>query len=154
MCALFRRMPKERVVAERDEESAKKYYAVTFAFDPYWVYLHLVRGPGERLAHGIFVLDPRKRALLDRILFELWYDADLFRGFGKRFGNVRDLRERIERCPAEGEVYCREFLEGFMRSVKDDPRGFMRRAEALTPRGPSVSIWAVSGGLPGLGKRA
>lgn len=154
LCAQYRKMPKGRVVPGCDENRGVTYFILAFPIKGYSVYLELVRGPGERLWHLVFVLDPRQRALVDRLVFEFWYDADQQGGFGGRFGNVRDLKRCIEECPAAVEELCKEFLERFMERVKADPRGFVRRAEVLAPSSPSRSVWAVSGGLPGLGKRA
>ncbi len=153
----WKQIPKGQVFVKQGEgeETGRVLYAFRKIVEGYWVYLQLIRGPGERLIQLVIVLNPRERALVDQLLFSREFDADVhWFGFGGDFGSVWDLKREIIACPSEGDSLCGRFLIKFMRKIQNDPGIFLRRADVLREKEPSRSIYAFSGGAPGLGKRA
>ena len=135
--------------ALQEESLPRRKEAIWFACEvgPFLLYLAALIGPRGGLRESIVVIDPAQRITVDRLqLAEVTDDRD-----GHLLPLVK-MRDQVHRGQEDPVKLCQAEMTSLLQNILADPEAAVQRLRQMDAY-LSSSLPALSGGLPGLGKR-
>jgi len=134
--------------------NSKAAMYVAFKIEHYLVIITLLVGKRYGVREKLRIVDPRKKFLLDQLVVNLMFTPPRHDMSDVGLLTLEDIRNEVK--TNDVEKVCEKYLTEVIENIKQDHTHYLSAITSIirhSSRTSSTSVNAISGGLPGLGKR-